>query len=97
MRSQPSKFTLLRRYKENDIIEPADIAIERMATDAELEGVWRNPQRWSYVVRSPSLGVRPAPCRNASIWWRRWRRFGAFLVPGRIPREGLALLALASR
>jgi hypothetical protein len=54
MSSQPSKFTLLRRYKENDIIEPADIAIERMATDAELEGVWRNPQRWSCVVRSPS-------------------------------------------
>ena len=52
------RLILLRRFDEDgDIIEASDVAIARMATDAEIEAVWRVPGRWSYVVRDPTGAI----------------------------------------
>jgi hypothetical protein len=50
---KPNKFTLLRRHEDGDTIEAGDLAVERMATDAEIKAVWQDPARarWSYVIR----------------------------------------------
>jgi hypothetical protein len=49
-----NKLTLLRRYEPGEIIGPAGVAIERMATDEEVKEAYRKPGRWSYVIRDPS-------------------------------------------
>jgi hypothetical protein len=54
-----AKLTLLRRHVEGRMIEPVDIAVERMATDDEIKALYRNPKRWSYVVRRPDGSVGP--------------------------------------
>ena len=52
-----SKLTLLRRIAEGEDIEAADQAIERMATDDEIKATYRDPARWSYVVRDPTGAI----------------------------------------
>lgn len=51
------KLTLLRHRGEGDISEPADIALGRIATDDELEALYRVPGRWSFLIRDPSRAI----------------------------------------
>lgn len=51
------RLTLLRHYEEGETIDAGAEAIARMSTDAEVEAAYRQPGRWSYVVRDPDGAI----------------------------------------
>ena len=59
--TQKPRLTLLRPYIEGEEIRAdeaaTEAAIERMASDDELKAAYRQPDRWSYVVRDPTGAV----------------------------------------